>query len=75
MKASSKTNQTLLKELEYLRQVVADLERRESERKQADEILQILTELVNIAPGEASFEVSHFRKDGSILPLSVQTRI
>jgi hypothetical protein len=29
---------------------VADLERRKSECKQADEILQILTELVDIAP-------------------------
>jgi len=25
--------------------------------------------------GEASFEVPHFRKDGSTLPLSVQARI
>ena len=132
MKASSKTKQVLIKELEYLRQHAANLERRESERKQADEILQILTELVNIVPasitvhdfdrrlfyanqktfdlhgysseeffaatlhdidvskseeliayrmeqlmktGEASFEVPHFRKDGSTLPLSVQAKI
>ena len=132
MKASSKTKQALIKELEYLRQRVADRERPESERKQANEILQILTELVNIAlasitvhdfdgrflyanqktfdlhgysredffaatlhdidvsksdgliayrmeqlikTGEVSFEVSHFRKDGSTLPLSVQARI
>ena len=132
MKASAKTKQTLLKKLDYLRQRGADMEQRESERKQADEILQILAELFNIAPvsitvhdfdgrllyanpktfdlygysreeffaatlhdidvsksekliadrleqlmktGEASFEISHSRKDGSILPLSVQARI
>ena len=51
MKASSKTKQTLLKKLGHLRQRVADLEPRERERKQqADEILQIFAELVNITP-------------------------
>ena len=69
MKASSKTKQALLKELESLRQRVADLERRESERKQADEILQILAELVNIAP--ASITVHDF--DGRLLYANQKT--
>jgi HD-GYP domain-containing protein (c-di-GMP phosphodiesterase class II) len=39
MKALSKTKQALIEELEFLRQRVADMERRELEHKQADEIL------------------------------------
>jgi hypothetical protein len=69
MKDSSKTKQALIKELEYLRQCMADMEQRESEHKQADEMLQILIELVNIAP--ASITVHDF--DGHFLYASQKT--
>jgi hypothetical protein len=48
---------------------MADMEQRESEHKQADEMLQILIKLVNIAP--ASITVHDF--DGHFLYASQKT--